>query len=212
MNIVPRTASVRTPTPCEQQMSRTNYIFVDFENVQETDWERIAGKPVKVVLVLGVQQKNLPVHLVRKLLKVGTQVQLAEAKRAGKNALDMVLAHYIGAIRVKDPEGYFHIVSKDTGYDSLVGHLQDEGALARRHSSFSKIPVLMNTAERVSLMSTQLKSKPDNRPGKTKSLKSYIQTIFGRSLSEAEAEETLQGLVREKTVALSSKGEVTYAP
>lgn len=59
-------------------------------------------QPVKVVLVLGVQQKNLPAHLVRKLLKVGSQVQLAEAKRAGKNALDMVLAHYVGAIRVKD--------------------------------------------------------------------------------------------------------------
>jgi len=43
-------------------------------------------------------------------------------------------------------------------------------------------------------------------------LKSQIQIVFGRSLSEAEAEDTLQGLVREKTVALSSKGDVTYAP
>ena len=33
-------------------MSRTNYIFIDCENVQETDLDRIAGKPVKVVLVL----------------------------------------------------------------------------------------------------------------------------------------------------------------
>ncbi|MBK8001342.1 MAG: hypothetical protein IPK15_22210 [Verrucomicrobia bacterium] len=151
-------------------MSRTNYIFVDFENVQETDWERIAGKPVKVVLVLGVQQKNLPVHLVRKLLKVGSQVQLVEAKRAGKNALDMVLAHYVGAIRVKDPKGYFHIVSKDTGFDSLVGHLQDEGAYARRHSSFSEIPILMNAEERVS---GQQRSEAKCRDASSKSFQPF---------------------------------------
>ena len=155
-------------------MGRTNYIFVDFENVQEKDWERIAGKPVTVVLVLGVQQKSLPVQLVRKLLKVGSQVQLVEAKRAGRNALDMVLAHYVGAIRVKDPEGYFHIVSKDKGFDSLVGHLQDEGAFARRHSSFSEIPILMNAEERMNVVSKDLKENTAARPKKRPALESKI--------------------------------------
>jgi len=37
-------------------MSRTNYIFIDYENVQDTDLDRIDGKPVKVVLVLGERQ------------------------------------------------------------------------------------------------------------------------------------------------------------
>ena len=46
-------------------MTRTNYIFIDFENVQETDLDRIANKPVKVMLVLGELQKNLPVKLVK---------------------------------------------------------------------------------------------------------------------------------------------------
>lgn len=99
-------------------MGRMNYIFVDFENVQEPDWERIASKPVRVVLVLGLQQTKLPVSLVRSLLKVGSQVQLVEAGRSGKNALDMVLAHHVGANRVADPGGYFHIVSKDKGFDA----------------------------------------------------------------------------------------------
>jgi PIN domain len=193
-------------------VSRTNYIFVDFENVQETDWERIADKPVKVVLVLGVQQKNLPVHLVRKLLKVGGQVQLVEAKRAGKNALDMVLAHYVGAIRVKDPEGYFHIVSKDTGYDSLVGHLQDEGAHARRHASFSEIPILMNAEERVSVVANDLKQNAATRPRKLPALQSKIQSHFGRALSEADVAATVQGLVRDQTLTLLDSGEVKYAP
>ncbi len=40
-------------------MPRPNYIFIDFENVQEIDLPRIAGKPVKVTLVLGLAHKKL---------------------------------------------------------------------------------------------------------------------------------------------------------
>lgn len=193
-------------------MSRTNYIFVDFENVQEADFDRIANRPVKVTVVLGEQHRRLPVDLVKKLLRHARQIELIETGRAGKNALDLVLAQHIGAARTADPHGYFHIVSKDKGFDALVGHLKDNGTLARRHASFSEIPVLMNAMERVSLMSRQLKLNPVNRPRKRKTLTSQIQVVFGGSLSEAEVEDTLQGLVREKTVALSSKGEVIYAP
>ena len=193
-------------------MSRTNYIFVDFENVQEMDFDRIANRPVKVTVVLGEQHKRLPVDLVKKLLRHAGQIELIETGRAGKNALDLVLAQHIGVVRTADPHGYFHIVSKDKGFDALVGHLKDNGTLARRHASFSEIPVLMNAMERVSLMSRQLKLNPVNRPRKRKTLTSQIQVVFGGSLSEAEVEDTLQGLVREKTVALSSKGEVIYAP
>lgn len=188
-----------------------NYIFVDFENVQKTDWERITGKPVRVILVLGVMQKNLPVHLVRKLLKVGSHVQLAETKRGGKNALDMVLAHYVGAIRVKDPEGYFHIVSKDTGFDSLVGHLQDEGTLARRHPRFSDIPILMSAEERVNLICEDLKKNTATRPKKRPALVSKIQAQFGRSLSESDMAETICGLLRNQTLTLLDSGEIKYA-
>jgi hypothetical protein len=35
---------------------------------------------------------------------------------------------------------------------------------------------------------------------------------FGRALSPAEVEDTIQGLVREKAVALSDTDEVIYAP
>lgn len=46
-------------------MIRTNHIFIDFENVQETDLDRLAGKPVKVTYVLGERHKNLPIALVK---------------------------------------------------------------------------------------------------------------------------------------------------
>jgi hypothetical protein len=192
-------------------MIRTNCIFVDFENVRQTDWERIANKPVKVVLVLGEQQRRLPVAFVKKLLRHASQVQLVETGRAGKNALDMVLAHYVGAIRVTDPEGYFHIVSKDKGFDALIGHLTDNGALARRHASIGEIPVLMNAGERASLLGKQLKENANGRPAKRTTLEFKIQATFGKCLTESEVAETIERLIRDHTVTLLDSGEVKYA-
>lgn len=84
-------------------MNRTNYIFIDFENVQETDLDRIANKPVKVTLVLGERHKSLPVKLVKLIQKYPAQVQLMETVLNGKNALDFVLACEIGVASEKDP-------------------------------------------------------------------------------------------------------------
>ena len=44
-------------------MSRNNYIFVDFESVQDIDLTLIDGKPVKVFLFIGEQQHKMTVEL-----------------------------------------------------------------------------------------------------------------------------------------------------
>ena len=78
-------------------MSRTNFIFVDYENVLELDLDRIGGKAVKVALVLGKRQKSLPLALVKMIQKYADQVRLIETELDGKNALDFVLACEVGA-------------------------------------------------------------------------------------------------------------------
>ncbi len=191
-------------------MSRTNYIFVDFENVQETDLDRIANKPVKVTFVLGERHKNLPVALVHKLLKYAGQVALVETGHNSKNALDLVLAQSIGEAKKADPQGYFHIVSKDKDFDALIGHLKDHDTLAARHAAFSEIPVLMNLAERVKLLANHFKTNPIGRPKKRKTLASQIHAFSGKTLLPNEVEETIDGLVAEKIIAFSDKGDVAY--
>lgn len=191
-------------------MSRTNYIFVDYENIQETDLDRIADKPIKVTFVLGERNKKLPVTLARKLLEYAGQVALVETGRSGKNALDLVLAHYLGEARKADPQGYFHIVSKDKDFDALIGHLRVQGALAARHAAFGEIPVLMNLAERLKFLANYFKANHNSRPRKQKKLESQIQAMFGKALLPNEVEETIRGLIVEKTIALSEKGDVAY--
>jgi hypothetical protein len=192
-------------------MSRTNYIFIDYENVQETDWDRIANKPVKVTLILGERHKSLPVAMVKKLLKYAGQVALVETGRGGKNALDLVLAHHIGEQKKDDPHGYFHILSRDKDFDALIGHLNDNGILAARHAAFSEIPLLMNLPERVKLLAGHFKSHQTTRPKKRATVESQMQAIFGKTLSPAEVEETTRALVRENIIAITDKGDVTYA-
>jgi len=189
---------------------RVNYIFVDFENVHETELDRIAQKPVKVILVLGEQHKRLPVPLVRKFLQYASQVQLVETGRSGKNAADLVLANYIGEVRKADPHGYIHIISEDKDFDALIGHYKNNGALAARHACFSEIPALMNQAERLQLLCNQLRANPNNRPRKRVTLESQIQAVFGRVLSSGEVQSAIQGLVANKILTLGEKGDVSY--
>src|SRR5512147_833591 len=101
---------------------RMNYIFVDYENVQELDLELIAGKAVKVFLVVGQRRKTLPSVLARNILLFHDQVTWIESEGASPNALDLVLAYNVGLQAKVDPKGYFHILAKDKDYDALIKH------------------------------------------------------------------------------------------
>jgi hypothetical protein len=210
---LPLSASSAAPlkkTCSEKQMSRTNYIFIDYENVQETDLDRIANKPVKVRLVLGERHESLPLQLVKLIQKHPDQVRLVETMLTGKNALDFVLAYEIGVESEKDPNGYFHVLSRDKGFDALIKHLKNKDVRAARHTAVSEIPVLMNLAERVKLLASHFKVNQASRPKIRTTLESRIQVIFGKTLSREEVEATIRALVAEKTIALSEKGEVDY--
>jgi hypothetical protein len=115
-------------------------------------------------------------------------------------------------VKQTDPNGYIHIVSKDKDFDALIGHHKQNGGLAARHSSFGEIPVLMNQAERVTCLSGYFKSNSASRPKSRRSLESHIQALFGKSLSSADVEATIQGLVASKVITLSESGAVGYAP
>jgi hypothetical protein len=191
-------------------MSRTNYVFVDFENVSETDLDRIAGKPAKVRLILGERHKSLPIKVVHLIQKYAEQVRLVETVLNGKNALDFVLAYEIGTESERDPTGYFHILSRDKGFDALIRHLKTKDIFAARHTAFGEIPVLMNLAERAKLLTAHFKANQASRPKKRKTLEPLIQAAFGKALSPAEVEETIQRLVADKIITLSERDEVTY--
>ncbi len=196
-------------------MTRTNYIFVDFENVHEVDLDRVAKKPVVVILVLGEKHKKLSVELVKKLLKYQDQVRLIEAGRSGKNALDFVLAYRIGVESQLNPKGSFHIVSRDTGFDPLIDHLNHNGILAKRHETFASAlgqsaglqPAL---PDRIGLVVERLTKNKKNRPKREKTLRSQINASFQKQMSKGELDEMLKELIGRKVIEITPQGAVIY--
>lgn len=116
-----------------------NHIFVDYENIQAIDPAIIGNKTVHLTLLLGARQTKLDVLLVEKLLHHATTVELIRLQSSGRNALDFALAYYIGRAVTADPAGYFHIISKDTGYDPLIEHLRSKHIRIRRHADFAAL-------------------------------------------------------------------------
>jgi hypothetical protein len=197
-------------------MERTHYIYVDFENVQLLDLGLIANRPVVLVLVLGEHNKELPVSLVKKLVEHVGQVRIAQSWQTGKNALDFVLACQVGLRAAEEPEAFFHVVSRDKGFDALVGHLKELGILAARHDAFADIPILapvetMSPDELALAVKLRLARPAASRPKKRKALLNHIQTQFGRRLAPEKVDEIVRRLSAMKAIAINPEDLVTYA-
>ena len=116
-----------------------NHVFVDYENVQALDLTVIGNKCVTFTLLVGPHKKKLDVELVEQLFTHAASVEMVRVSASGRNALDFTLAYYLGRAVAADPAGFFHIISKDTGYDPMIVHLQSRHIRVRRHNDFSKL-------------------------------------------------------------------------
>ncbi len=206
-------------------MELIHHIYVDYENVQKIQVPLITGNPVTLTLVLGSRQDTLPVELIKELLIHAPQVRLVETKVTGKNALDFVLACELGGMCAMQPKAAYHIISKDKGFDAVIGHLHDHGICVLRHERFDAVPALgisqtipekgkkvipATLDARVEFVLGKLARQLKNRPAKLSTLKSSIHAHFGKELSETEVEEIIARLVSLKKVAIMEKGAMTY--
>ncbi len=194
---------------------RMNYIFVDYENVQDVDLDLIAGKPVKVFLVVGQRRKTLPSLLARQIHQYHDQVSWIESEGATPNALDLVLAYHVGLEAKADPKGYFHILARDKDYDPLIKHLRANGILASRDEAFARIPPLVAMArlsldERVAWVVERFQKNKASRPKRKKSLLTAIHSFFRKELPESEVQQVLTAMAARQLVELTPQGEVSY--
>jgi hypothetical protein len=125
-----------TPSPVASPM---NHVFVDFENVHQVDLTLIGAKAVSFTLMVGAKQTKLTSDLVEKLMEHSASVRLVKLKSSGKNALDFALAYYLGRAVLADPTAYFHLISKDGGFDSLIENLRERHVHVQRHASCAEL-------------------------------------------------------------------------
>jgi len=193
---------------------RTNYVLIDFENVQPKNLEILKGHNFKVVVFVGDQQTKIPFELAQEMQTIGNDAEYVKISGNGSNALDFHIAFYIGFIAKEDPNAYFHIISKDTGFDPLIKHLKTKNIRALREKSITEIPFLKinnskSQSERIAAIVEHLKARGNSKPRTIKTLSNSINSLFAQTLEEPELSALVQALIKKKYV-IQDGTKVTY--
>lgn len=193
---------------------RTNFVLVDFENVQPKDLSMLRDGPFKVKLFLGPNQSKIPVTLASALQSLGNSAEYVILETAGNNALDFHIAYYIGALSAEDPSAFFHIISKDTGFDPLIKYLKSKKVFAQRSTCIAEIPYFkpaQSTApeDQITIAISDLQRRKASKPRTQKTLLSTLHALFKKELSEQQLERLFQSLCARGIVKLDGT-KVSY--
>ena len=191
-------------------MTRTQYIFIDYENVSESDLSRVIGKAARVLMIIGTKHTKLPTSLFLFAQDSPEQLRIVQTPVDGRNALDFVLTFELGRTIATDPEGYFHIVSKDTDFDSVLRHLKSEGKLIARHTSLAEIPALRTPEELLAKIKAELADATSPRPSTRKTLENKIKSSFRNNVEPDFIEKTIKTFIRTGLLDFTETDQVLY--
>ena len=192
----------------------TNYVLIDFENVQPKNLEILLNHPFKIFVFVGANQTKVPFDLATAMQNFGDNAKYLKISGNGQNALDFHIAFYIGQLSLQDPEGFFHIISKDTGFDPLIKHLRTKNIRVQREKDLAEIPVLRissaaNNNEKISAIIKNLAGRGQSRPRKVKTLANTINSLFTRKLEENELSALIK-VLKERNYIVVKDSNVSY--
>ena len=192
----------------------TNYVLVDFENVQPSNLEVLKQHPFKVMVFVGANQTKIPFDLAAAMQALGDAGQYIKIAGTGKNALDFHIAYYVGELAAKDPNAYFHIISRDTGFDTLIKYLKARGIKIQRECDLAEIPVVRmsaatSTDDMVAAIVKNLAGRGQSRPRKVKTLSNTINSLFTEKLSEQQLDAIIEDIEQRKYIRVNT-GNVSY--
>lgn len=192
----------------------TNYVLIDFENVQPGNLEILSRHPFEVYVFVGANQAKIPYDLAETMQQLGEKARYIKIGGNGKNALDFHLAFYVGRLSAQYPDAYFHIISKDSGFDPLIKHLNEHKIRIQREKDLAEIPVLrMSSAtsseEKITAIVKNLECRGHSRPRKVKTLANTINSLFTKTLEEKELMALVSELQKRNYITVN-EGNVSY--
>lgn len=190
-----------------------NYVLVDYENITAIDLKKLDRADTHVIIFLGNSQAKVPADLVMQMQALGSRGEYIKICGQGPNALDFHIAFVIGERSTREGLKFFHIVSKDTGFDPLLQYLKDKGIRSSRVTSIDALayiaPKPPTAGERAAKVIEKFSVPKCPRPRSQTTLTNSVQALFQRSLAEAEVKEIIQSLVKQKFLALDGE-KITY--
>lgn len=193
---------------------RKNYVLIDYENVQPAGLSALDQDHFKVMVFVGASQTRLAFESAAALQRMGSKAEYIKISGNGSNALDFHIAFYIGHLAAQDPTAYFHIVSKDAGFDPLVQHLKAKKIFAARSKDVADIPLVkaattQSPQDRLDLVVAKLRQLAASKPRTLKTLSSTIGSLFQKQLAEEEVASMVSELRSRSLIAVAGT-KVSY--
>ena len=120
----------------------SNFYFIDFENLQNLDYDSINKDTDQIVIFAGQNQSKISIEIIKKTQPLGKAVEWIQMEGSGRNSLDFHIAFYLGYfIALQESlckKTKVHVLSKDADYDNLIKHIQSLGYACERIEVISK--------------------------------------------------------------------------
>jgi hypothetical protein len=188
-----------------------NIILIDYENLQVKNLDDVYCLDTDVYVFRGPTQNKLPAELIESAQKFGSRITWIKTSRQGHNALDFHIAYFVGQIVQSDPKVFFHIVSKDDGFDALIDFMKERKLFIDRVESIEEIPLVKKMKAIESNPVAFIKDRILNvsSPSRLKTLRTAIAKWL-----EKDEEKLINGIVeslkKEKFLEIDAQGKVTY--
>ncbi len=166
------------------------------------------------MVFVGSGQAKVSFDFADSLQRLGAKAEYVRIVGNGPNALDFHIAYHIGRLSKEDPTAYFHIISKDAGFDPLIAHLKTQKIFAQRAKSIDDIPLVKSAnskslSDRIDVVVGKLNALKAAKPRRMKTLASTVAALFHQQLTECNMAELLQELERRGIITVAD-GKVGY--
>ena len=205
------------PTRPRNGVKKQHYILIDYENVQTGSLAVLRSMPnqhFQIIVFVGANQSKIPIELASSMQSLGDKAHYLRISGSGNNALDFHITYYLGELSALDPDGCFHVISRDTGYDRLIKHLKGKKINVARQKDLFDIPWLsaVNNGPKngqVPAIVNNLAARGASRPRKVQTLRNSINSLFGNKLKTGEIDSLLQVLRQQNHITID-KDQVSY--
>jgi hypothetical protein len=179
------------------EMTTKRIILVDFENIQKFDFDNIDTTNTNIAIFVGKSQNKIPFSLVEKAQSFGDRLIWVKIAGDGKNNLDFHLAFELGRLcerMEKDVE--LIILSKDSGYDSLIRYINELGIKTRRIANPAELSdskkQLPSSNFTKYIVNNLNKIDGQKRPRTLRTLKKHIESLLREKAGPSEIDAVLE--------------------
>jgi PIN domain-containing protein len=196
-------------------------LLVDYENVGHIDLTTLPPD-IRIAVFFGASQRKVPTALLKTVAQLGERFVQIDIHGQGKNVLDFHIAFYLGEYLTTSPKTRCVILSKDTGFDPLVQHLQGRKLSVQRVRTLAEAFTGAEPAAPAAPRASQIEppslekvvqwlsaTQKNKRPRRRKSLVAHLHSHFGQKVVESEIQSLVDRLIAARKLT-ETNGAVTY--